>query len=84
MTTDNKYITVTIRFPRFSVDHLKKVCLTLSKQQGKLVTLSEFIRSTILEMYPQKKQMDLFKAEKLRLKKKKCRVTQKESGAEPL
>lgn len=60
MSNPDNYLIVSIRLPKCVKDHLKKICLSLSKQGGEVLSLSEFIRSTLLQCYPIPKQLNMF------------------------
>lgn len=61
--------TVTCRMPRKLADHLKRIAISMSKQEGRVISLSEFIRETMIQYYPIAEQSDLFENKKRRLKK---------------
>ena len=63
--------TVTCRMPRKLAEHLKKIAISMSKQQGKVISLSEFIRATMLQYYPISEQAELFGEKKQRRLKRK-------------
>jgi hypothetical protein len=69
MSTSNNYEIVSIRLPKNVKKHLKQICISLSKQEGEVISLSEFIRSTMIQTYPLPKQLTLF--EKLPLRRLK-------------
>jgi hypothetical protein len=52
---------MTIRAPSQMIQKLRLVCISMSKQQGKLITVSEFIRNLIYPFVKMEKQEDLFK-----------------------
>ena len=68
----NGYVTVTTRVPKELAEHVKKMCFSMSKQEGRLVTISEIIRNHLKELCPAEKQADFFTTEKKkRLRRKK-------------
>lgn len=56
--------TVTCRMPRKLADHLKRIAISMSKQQGRVISMSEFIRETMIAYYPITEQADLFSEKK--------------------
>lgn len=50
--------TVTIRVPVNMAKCLKSLCISMSKQEGRVVSVSEFIRNTMVQFCPKEKQMD--------------------------
>lgn len=68
----NGYVTITTRVPKDLADHVKKMCFSMSKQEGRLVTISEIIRNFLKDLCPTEKQADFFTTEKkTRMKRKK-------------
>src|SRR5689334_1077711 len=55
---DSLLTTITIRVPINMHKHLKKICLSMSKQEGRFVSVSEFIRNTMVQYCPKEKQLD--------------------------
>ncbi len=53
--------TVTIRVPVNMAKCLKSLCISMSKQEGRVVSVSEFIRNTMVQFCPKEKQMDFMK-----------------------
>lgn len=62
--------TVTCRMTKKLADHLRKIAISMSKQQGRVISVSEFIRETMKQCYPIPEQDDLFTTRKRRLKRK--------------
>ena len=60
---------VVIRMPEDLVNHLKKVCISMSHQKGVVISLSEFIRETMMQYCPLERQQDLFEKETRKKKK---------------
>jgi hypothetical protein len=53
-------VSVTVMISTEYHEHLKKVLLKLSLQEGKVITLSEAIRGLLEEVYPMNKTKDMF------------------------
>lgn len=61
---------VAVKMPDEMIAHLRKICLSMSVQKGQAISLSEFIRETMMQYCPQEKQLEFF--EKEVRKKKAC------------
>lgn len=59
-TIMNGSSTVAVKMPSKMVEHLKKTCIHMSQQKGDVVTLSEFIRETMMQYCPKDLQQDFF------------------------
>jgi hypothetical protein len=62
----NGYTTITARVPKDLADHVRKLCFSMSKQEGRLVTTSELVRNFLKELCPVEKQASFFTTEKKR------------------
>lgn len=63
--------TVTCRMPKEMADHLRRIAISMSKQSGRVVSLSEFIRETMVKLYPIPKQEIMFpQKERKKLRRK--------------
>jgi len=60
---------VVVRMPNDLINHLKKICISMSQQKGAVISLSEFIRETMLQYCPLEKQLDLFEKETRKITK---------------
>ena len=55
---------ITIRIPTEMARQLKQLCISMSKQEGKVIGISEFIRDLIKPFIKVEKQGDMFKKNK--------------------
>ena len=53
-------VSVTVTVSTKYLEHLKRISVRISMQQGKIVTLSEAIRAVLENAYPMPKTSDLF------------------------
>lgn len=69
---DSLLKTITIRVPINMNKHMKKICISMSKQEGRFISVSEFIRNILVKFCPIEKQMDFIsKPQYERIKKYK-------------
>lgn len=49
---------VTFKCSKKLLEHLKKITISIIRQNGTMYTLSDLIRDTLLQIYPPPKQLD--------------------------
>lgn len=59
--TKEKDSRITLRLPSEMARQIKLLCISMSKQEGKVIGMSEFIRELLLPFVKLEKQGDMFK-----------------------
>lgn len=67
---DSLLTTITVRVPINMAKSLKSLCLSMSKQEGRFISVSELVRNTMVQFCPKEKQMDFIHSPKYQKTKK--------------
>lgn len=54
-------VRLSVVLPQIQANHLQRMAIKMSAQEGRQITVSEAIRMAIEALFPMPKQMDLFK-----------------------
>ena len=65
----NKLSTITARIPKEMAEQLKQLCISMSKQEGRIISVSHLIRESLKPFVKIPVQEDIFSKKKRRLKK---------------